>query len=91
LGAAGIHLQEALKSGGLGQSASPGARRARHVLVIAELAVSLVLLIGAGLLAKSFLNLSHTNLGFPADHLLTLRVNLTGAQYATAQSSSATI
>jgi putative ABC transport system permease protein len=67
---------------------SPGGLRhnLRRLLVGAELAVSLVLLIGAGLLARSFLKLAHADLGFPADHLLTLRVNLTHARYATAES-----
>jgi predicted permease len=51
--------------------------------VVAELGVSLVLLIAAGLLGKSFLNLARTELGFPAGKLLTLRVNLTGPEYAT--------
>jgi len=82
LGAAGVSLQEALKSGGHGHSASRAARRLRRLLIVAELAVSVVLLIGAGLLAKSFLNLAHTDLGFPARNLLTLRVNLTGPNYA---------
>ena len=45
-----------------------------------------MLLIAAGLLAKSFLNLSRTELGFPSANLLTLRVNLTGPEYATAKS-----
>jgi putative ABC transport system permease protein len=83
LGAAGVDLHDALKSGGRAQSASRASRRVRQVLVVAELGVSLVLLIGAGLLAKSFLNLAHVNMGFPAEKLLTLRVNLTGPQYAT--------
>jgi predicted permease len=80
-GAIGIELQEALKSGGHGQSESRAASRSRSLLIVAELAVSLVLLIGAGLLARSFLNLSHVDLGFPSSHLLTLRVNLTGPGY----------
>jgi putative ABC transport system permease protein len=86
LGATGIELQEALKAGGYGQSAGRRTRRTRHALVVAELAVSLILLIGAGLLARSFLNLAHVNVGFPAKNLLTLRVNLTGPQYASGQS-----
>ena len=75
LSAAGIHIQEALKSAGLTQSATRGASKLRRILVVAELAVSLVLLIGAGLLARSFLHLAHTELGFPSDHLLTFRIN----------------
>lgn len=85
LSAARIDIQEALKSGGLGQSSGPRAARLRQVLVVAELAVSLVLLIGAGLLARSFLKLAHTNLGFDPAPLLTLRVNLVGDRYAKSQ------
>jgi putative ABC transport system permease protein len=86
LGAAGIHLQEALKAAGHQQSGSRGAARLRHALVVIELSVSLILLIGAGLLGRSFLNLTHTELGFPARNLLTLRTNLTGAAYASSAS-----
>jgi putative ABC transport system permease protein len=75
LSAAGIHIQEALKSASLTHSAGRGASRLRKVLVVGELAVSLVLLIGAGLLARSFLHLAHTDLGFASDHLLTFRIH----------------
>ena len=51
-----------------------GAARLRKSLVVAELGISLVLLIGAGLLARSFVHLAHVDLGFPTDHLLTFRV-----------------
>ncbi|MBV9771194.1 MAG: ABC transporter permease [Bryobacterales bacterium] len=78
LSAAGIHIQEALKSAGLTHSAARGATRLRKALVIAEVGVSLILLIGAGLLARSFLHLAHTELGFHSDHLLTFRVNPIG-------------
>ena len=43
--------------------------RLRQLLVVAELAVSLVLLIGAGLLARSFLKLASADLGFPAAYV----------------------
>ena len=81
LSASGLHILDALKSGGLTQSA--GGQRIRRVLVVTELAVSLVLLIGAGLLVRSFLKLADVPLGFPAERLLTLRVNLTSERYAT--------
>ncbi|HEX4592742.1 MAG TPA: ABC transporter permease [Bryobacteraceae bacterium] len=80
--AAGIHIQDALKSAGLAHSAGRGATRLRKILVVAELGVSLVLLIGAGLLARSFLHLAHTELGFPPDHLLTFRINPVGFSIA---------
>ena len=75
---AGIHIQDALKSAGLTQSAGRRATRLRKILVVAELGVSLVLLIGAGLLARSFLHMLHVELGFPSDHLLTFRIEPVG-------------
>jgi putative ABC transport system permease protein len=84
--AARIGIQEALKSAGYTQTGSCGAARLRYALLVMELGMSLVLLIGAGLLGKSFLKLSRVPLGFPSENLLTLRFNLTGSRYATAQS-----
>src|SRR5207244_10203680 len=77
-GAARVNIQEALKAAG-GQVSARGAARLRRLLVVVELGLSLVLLIGAGLLARSFVNLAHTPLGFTAENLVTLRVNLSGA------------
>ena len=84
LGAAGVNIQEALKAAGA-QSSATGAARLRRLLVVLELGVSLVLLIGAGLLGRSFVNLARTPLGFPPENLLTFRVNLTGPRYAKAE------
>jgi putative ABC transport system permease protein len=89
LGSARVRIQESLKAAGLAQSGSRGATRLRQLLVVVELAVSLVLLIGAGLLARSFVKLARTDLGFAADTLLTMRVNLTGARYTTSASQTA--
>ncbi len=86
LTAAGINIQDALKSAGHTQTSGRRAARLRHLLVVAELGVSLVLLIGAGLLARSFLKLAHVDLGFSTENMLTLRFNLTGSRYATAES-----
>jgi putative ABC transport system permease protein len=85
LGVSGVRIQEALKAAGSGYAAGRASARLRHALVVVELGVSLILLIAAGLLARSFLNLARTDLGFPAGNLLTLRVNLTGPDYASAQ------
>jgi len=79
LTAARLSIQDGLR----GEGSSIPAARARKLLVMAELAVSLVLLIGAGLLVRSFVTLAQTNLGFPPERLLTLRVNLVPAQYPT--------
>jgi len=79
LSAAGIHIHGALRSAGLSHSEARGATRLRKILVVTEIGVSLVLLIGAGLLVRSFLHLAHTELGFRSDHLLTFRVNPIGS------------
>lgn len=84
-----INIQESLKAPGNAQSTSRGAARMRRMLVITELSISLVLLIGAALLARSFLKLSHIELGFPSENILTLRTNLTGSSYTSAQTQSA--
>ncbi len=78
LSAAGTDVQAVLKAASATHTAGRRATRLRQLLVVAELAVSLVLLIGASLLARSFLNLAHTELGFRSDQLLTFRVNPIG-------------
>jgi putative ABC transport system permease protein len=78
LSASGTHIQEALRTSGLAHSRGPGAARLRKALVVSELGLSLVLLIGAGLLARSLFRLAHTELGFSSVHLLTFRVNPIG-------------
>jgi predicted permease len=73
-------LQTTLKEGGrsiLGSSRE----RMRKSLLVVEVSLALVLLAGAGLLLRSMYNLLHVDPGFNAANLLTLRFNLTGAQY----------
>jgi predicted permease len=82
--AARVGIHDPLKGAGRTHSGGKSVARLRRILVVAELGVSLMLLIGAGLLARSFVKLTRTNLGFPPDHLLTLRVNLAELSYATA-------
>jgi len=79
LSAARISIQEVLKAAGQTHSMGRSAARVRKLLVVAELGVSLVLLIGAGLLARSFLALAHTEIGFSTDHLLTFRTSQVGS------------
>jgi len=71
---------EALKQGGL-RGASRGHRRMRGLLVVAEVAVSLVLLVGAGLLGRSFLNQTGVSRGFRTDQILTMRMFFAPARY----------
>src|SRR5215471_8404044 len=73
-------LNETLKEGGK-TSAVFGRGRIRSALIVAEVGLSLALLIGAGLLIKSFWRLMQVNPGFQADHLLTLNVALLGDKY----------
>jgi putative ABC transport system permease protein len=65
---------EFLKEGERGSTANRG--RTRSALVIAEVGLSLVLLVGAGLLVKSFARLMDVNVGFDPDHLLTFNLGL---------------
>jgi len=76
-------VQDALRGAGSTLSGGRGTARLRRVLVVMELAISLMLLIGAGLLGRSFIRLAATPLGFRSENLLTFRLNLTGAQYNT--------
>ena len=75
------NLTEVLKEGG--RTAAGGARgqRIRDWLVVAEVAVALILLIGAGLMMRSFVKLQHMNMGITANSVLTFRVGLPKPQY----------
>ncbi|MGB6686865.1 MAG: ABC transporter permease, partial [Terracidiphilus sp.] len=72
-----------LKEGGRTGTAGGGHARLRSALVIAELAVALVLLTGAGLLLRSFEKLREVNVGFRTDHMLTASYGLPAKQYST--------
>lgn len=58
-----------------------GARRVRDALVVGQLALALILLVGAGLLAGSFLRLASVDPGFKADNVLTIRISPRGDRY----------
>lgn len=68
-------IMPALKEESTGMSASSSQARIRKALVIAQICLSLVLLIGAGLFSRSLLNLIHTDPGFRADQLITFSID----------------
>jgi len=83
-----VDLNEALKQGGARTAAGGAAARLRSALVVAEVALSVVLLAGAGLLIRSFAALQHVTLGFRPEHVLVMESSvpasdLPGARRAT--------
>jgi predicted permease len=76
-----LNLQESLKDGGK-TSAVPTRQRLRNLLVVSEIALALVLLVGAGLMLKSLASLLAVDPGFNPDNLLTMRVMLPTVKYA---------
>jgi putative ABC transport system permease protein len=76
-----VDLHDALKEGGRGASGPASGGRLRGALVATELALALVLLIGAGLLVKGFWLLRSVEPGFDPRHLLTMRIELPEARY----------
>jgi predicted permease len=75
-------LRGSLNEEGRGTSGSRRHRRTRAVLVVAEIAVALVLLVGAGLLLRSFSALTRVAPGFQPDHLLVVNLPLSPRRYA---------
>ncbi|HEX5830449.1 MAG TPA: ABC transporter permease, partial [Gemmatimonadaceae bacterium] len=80
LAASRADLGEVLKDGNKG-SAGPGRGRTRGALLVAEVALSLMLLVGAGLLVQSFVRLQGNDLGFRPDGVLTAQVQLPRLTY----------
>jgi putative ABC transport system permease protein len=74
------NLNESLKEGGR-RSSGGSSHRVRSLLVISEIALSLILLIGAGLMVKSFQRLQQVNPGFNPENVLTARLSLPDSRY----------
>jgi len=76
-----LNLTEALRDGARGSGQSGRRARVRNGLVIAEVALSLILLVGASLFVRSFINLQSASAGFETSPLLTLRFFMTTEAY----------
>jgi putative ABC transport system permease protein len=74
-------LSDSLKEGGRAISGSLRRNRTRAALVVGEIAIALMLLIGAGLLIKSFVRLENTSAGFQPERILSMRIGLSGTRY----------
>ncbi|HEV7844143.1 MAG TPA: ABC transporter permease, partial [Pyrinomonadaceae bacterium] len=75
-----LNLQESLKEGGRTSSVATH-HRLRNMFVVSEIALALLLLVGAGLMMKSLLRLLEVNPGFNTDRLLTMRIALPTTKY----------
>jgi predicted permease len=78
-------ISETLKEGGRGSSSAGRRAFARNAFVVAQLGLALVLLIGSGLLMRSFVRLIGVDPGFDTVHLLTFKVTLPRSKYGTDQ------
>ena len=79
--ASNFNLNETLKEGGRDSGGGSRGNRIRSLLVVSEVAVSFLLLVGAGLLISSFVHLRKLDPGYRVDHLLTLKVVLPESKY----------
>jgi putative ABC transport system permease protein len=86
LAATRLDLNRTLSEGGGRMSGGHSGSRARNALVIAQVAVTVVLLTGATLILRSFVNLSRVNLGFDPTNTLTMQLRLQGSKYGAPES-----
>ena len=83
LQASRVDPRQGLHEAGRGTMGGAGQRKLRNILVVAEVSLACVLLIGAGLMLRSFLNQLQQNPGFQPQHVLTASISLPGAEYKT--------
>ena len=81
LAASRLNLNEALNEGSAKLSGDRSGKRVRQTLIVAEVAITMVLLAGATLILRSFMNLSRVDLGLEPRNVLTMQLRLTGARY----------
>ncbi|HEY4219467.1 MAG TPA: ABC transporter permease [Gemmatimonadaceae bacterium] len=81
LDASGGNLHDSLKEGGRGSSGGRASGRARTVLVVAQVALALMLLAGAGLLVRSFAQLTRVTLGYDPNGIVTADLRAAGDRY----------
>ena len=84
-----VNVNEILKEGGRGNAGSRRARWMTSSMVVVELALTMVLLVGAGLMVRSFLKIYTTDLGMPTEQLMAMRMGLTEAKYPTPEARMA--
>jgi putative ABC transport system permease protein len=77
-----LDLRETLNEGSRGSTSGPGHHRLRGVLVASEIALAVLLLVGSGLLLRSFSRLQDVPPGFQADHLLVADIPLSQTAYS---------
>jgi putative ABC transport system permease protein len=76
-----LNLNESLKESGKGASSGASRNRLRSLLVVSEIALSLVLLVGAGLMIRSFVHLIRANLGVNPKNVLTMELSIPRVKY----------
>jgi putative ABC transport system permease protein len=79
-------VNEVLKEGGRGTSGGRRARWISSIMVVVEIALTIILLVGAGLMARSFLSLYSQDIGIRTDYLMTMRLGLPSTKYKTPES-----
>jgi putative ABC transport system permease protein len=77
------NINDVLKEGGRGHAGDRRVRWLSGVMVVLELALTIVLLAGAGLMIRSFMKLYTLDIGIRTDHLMTMRMHLPESKYAT--------
>jgi len=87
--ASAVQPASSLREGGRSDSGAGGSRL-RNVLVVAQIGLALMLLVGAGLLVRSFQNLRSVDMGFDPDGVIAMRIQLPQARYAAPQEEGET-